>query len=181
MMAGECGHMCACPPTNIILNFRCPWLWLFYWLRHVEFSFLFKQENYYCYYYYFKRLLKKKRGELWWNKCKCDPPPPLSLSSGPSVWSVGEVPEAPHGLHQPAAPGAGEPVQTQQVPVQTQTLRGGHVPDADRDSGKKRQVNRWAAVSLHPITYLEFKRFKRAETPENNLPLNIIWTTEVKQ
>lgn len=55
--------------------------------------------------------------------------------SRPAVWLDGEVPSAPHSLHQPAAPGAGEPVQAQQVPVQTQALRGGHVTDAHRDAG----------------------------------------------
>lgn len=46
----------------------------------------------------------------------------LLSCSGPSVWSSGEVPEAPHRFHQSAAVRAGEPVQTQQIPVQTQTL-----------------------------------------------------------
>lgn len=57
--------------------------------------------------------------------------------SGPSVRAFGEVPEAPHRFYQPAAAGAGEPVQAQQVPVQTQTLRGGHFAHADRNAGER--------------------------------------------
>lgn len=88
-----------------------------------------------------------------------------SSFSGPSSWSVGEVPEAPHGLHQSAAAGAGEPVQTQQVPVQTQTLRGGHFTHADRDTGgiKKHQHTHLKAsrvCMLYGEGQLEFKLTK---------------------
>lgn len=71
-----------------------------------------------------------------------------SSSSRPSVRPVGEMSQASYGLHQSAAPGAGKPVQTQQVLVQTQALWGGHVPDADWDAGKTassiRRLGFWA-------------------------------------
>lgn len=57
-------------------------------------------------------------------------------SSGPSVQPAGEVPEAPHRVHQPAAAGAGEPVQAQQIPVQAEALWSGHVADADGNTGE---------------------------------------------
>lgn len=44
------------------------------------------------------------------------------LYSCPTVRLDGEVPSAPHSIHQPTAPGAGEPVQAQQVSVQTQAF-----------------------------------------------------------
>lgn len=60
--------------------------------------------------------------------------PPLSTNSllrGTSIWSDWKVPETTHSFHQPATARAGKPVQTQQVPITTQTLRSGHFSHAD--------------------------------------------------
>lgn len=60
----------------------------------------------------------------------------LSARSPGAVQPAGQVPPAAHRLHQPAAAGAGAPVQAQQVPVAAQALRGGHVADAHGDPGE---------------------------------------------
>lgn len=57
----------------------------------------------------------------------------LDTRSGSSAW---EMQEAQDSFHQSAAAGTGKSVQAQQVPVQTQTLRGGHLTHADRDPGQ---------------------------------------------
>ena len=59
----------------------------------------------------------------------------LVFCSSDAVQPAGEVQTSQNGVHQPAAPGARAPVQTQQVPLTTQTLRGGHVLDADGNTG----------------------------------------------
>ncbi len=55
-----------------------------------------------------------------------------------SVWFNRKVPETTHSFHQPATVRAGKSVQTQQVPITTQTLRSGHFSHADRDTGEEK-------------------------------------------
>uniref|UniRef100_A0A1I8FXX7 Serine/arginine repetitive matrix protein 2 n=1 Tax=Macrostomum lignano TaxID=282301 RepID=A0A1I8FXX7_9PLAT len=71
-------------------------------------------------------------------------PGPVSSirSSGSYVGPVGasrpagqDAPTA-DGLHQSAAAGTRAAVQAQQIPVQTEAVRGGHQPDAHRDAGE---------------------------------------------
>ena len=76
----------------------------------------------------------------------------LSHPSPGAVQPAGEVPPAPHRLHQPAAAGAGAPVQAQQVPVSAQTLRGGHLTDAHGDSGTVHTPHPLPACSSLPGT-----------------------------
>ncbi|CAI9571725.1 unnamed protein product, partial [Staurois parvus] len=52
-----------------------------------------------------------------------------------SVQSAGEVQKTEDSLHQPAVVGVGTPVQAEQIPLQTETFRGGHIADAHRDPG----------------------------------------------
>lgn len=59
-----------------------------------------------------------------------------SFFSHTPVWFDGKMSQAAHGFHQSTATGAGEPVQTQQVPLTTQTLRSGHIAHADRNTGE---------------------------------------------
>lgn len=107
-----------------------------------------KPETYYIYYEMSCHKITGGKCHLWSHRCTSWSFCSVS-SSGPSVRSVGEVQEAPDRLHQSAAPGAGEPVQTQQVPVQTQTLWSGHLTHADWNTGEREspshRTTKWGA------------------------------------
>ncbi|GBP34331.1 hypothetical protein EVAR_7382_1 [Eumeta japonica] len=61
--------------------------------------------------------------------------------------AAGEDATAENGVHVPTAPRTGEAVQNEQVLVQAQEIRGGHQPDADRNTGETRSIERLQDVT----------------------------------
>ncbi|GIY20683.1 uncharacterized protein CEXT_181541 [Caerostris extrusa] len=76
----------------------------------------------------------------------------LVVGRSGSAERAGQDPPPPHRLHQPAAPGAREPIPHEQVPVQAQEVRGGHQPHAHRDAGHARCTDVYWTCSVQCLS-----------------------------